>query len=274
MKNYLGFTVLAAIVTTFGTLTGLFLKEFIFVRYFDNLKEQKTLEKISQKYKDPILLSSSELLRRFHDYAENYVWLSKYSSTKILFDKVDKMQSIYITDPYFLNYKLLTTLYRFCSFFAWLELYRQEVTFLDSQSKSKNFHFLSLISHIREAIADGQINTGDDWDVQIYREELRAIGEGMIENNGGQKTIIGYGKFRMLISQYETNKEPFWLNPAINFFTDLRPEKDFRLERFKRMTSTLTELIKYLDNDYYERIKPTLTAQFTSDSIRHMKNPN
>ncbi len=122
---------------------------------------------------------------------------------------------------------------------------------------------ISLIADIREAVADGQINDNDDWhlwtDTLIFREELRAIGEGMIETNKDQRTIIGYGKFKTLISQFEKSKEPIWLNPAINFFTDLQTEKDFRLERFKRITNSLITLIKFLDDSYYKKhIKPTI----------------
>ncbi len=263
LKDYLGFTVIAAIVTTIGTLFGLFLKDFLFVYFFDNFREKKTLEKVSKKYKDPILLSASELMRRMKEYGKSYNTLSKNSTTTILFDKVDRMQSNYATDPYFLNYKLVSTLYRFCSFFAWLELYRQEITFLDSHSKNKSSTMISLIADIREAVADGQINDNDDWhlwtDTLIFREELRAIGEGMIETNKDQRTIIGYGKFKTLISQFEKSKEPIWLNPAINFFTDLQTEKDFRLERFKRITNSLITLIKFLDDSYYKKhIKPTI----------------
>jgi hypothetical protein len=216
-------------VSLFGTLCGLFLKDFLFVHYFDNLRERKTLAKVSKKYKDPILLSALEITSRLNDYIENYSFWCKYSTIDTLFDKIDKTQTNYITDPYFLNYKIISTLYRFCSFFAWLELYRQEITFLDSHSKGSSSKSLTLIANIREAIADGQLIKYDDWDswtdALIFREELRAIGEGMIEKDKDQRNIIGYGKFRTLISQYEKTREPLWLNPAINFFMNLKLKK-------------------------------------------------
>jgi hypothetical protein len=255
LKDYLSFTVIAAIVTTFGTLLGLFLKDFIFVYYFDKLKEKRSLEKISKKYKDPILLSAAELLRRMVDYNTNYETLAKSSSVDTLFDKADRMVSNYAEDTYFLKYKLTSTLYRFCSFFGWLELYRQEITFLDSHSKSKNSEFLLIISKIREAIADGQLNDNEDWeswhDTLIFREELRSVGEGMIEINKEAKSVSGYGKFQHLIKNYETTKEPMWLNPVIVFFTDLKFEKDFRVERFALLKNALIELIKCLNKEYY-----------------------
>jgi len=249
------FTVVAAIVTTCGTLLGLFLKDFLFVFYFDKLKEKKTLAKVSKKYKDPILLSSAELLRRIIDYIDNYEMMSKYSTINVLFDKSEKMTSNYANDLYFQKYKLTSTLYRFCSFFGWLELYRQEITFLDSHSKSKSSEALNIISRIREAIADGQLNDNDDWenwhDTLIFREELRSIGEGMIENSKDQRIVLGYGKFQSMIKNYEVTKEPLWLNPAIYFFTDFKKDKDFRTKRFLLLKQALLDLIKCLDKNYY-----------------------
>jgi hypothetical protein len=100
---------------------------------------------------------------------------------------------------------------------------------LDSHSKGSSSKSLTLIANIREAIADGQLIKYDDWDswtdALIFREELRAIGEGMIEKDKDQRNIIGYGKFRTLISQYEKTREPLWLNPAINYFMNLKLKK-------------------------------------------------
>ena len=259
MNDYLGFTVIAAIVTTFGTILGYFLKDLLFVYFFDSLREKNALKKISKKYKDPILLSASELLRRVNQYVRDYDALCKISTAEILFDKTEKMTTNYADDPYFLRYKLVSTLYRFCAFFGWLELYRQEITFLDSHSKSDSSKVLAIIGTIRVSIADGQINTNSDWhlwkDPLIFREELRAIGEGMIEIKKEQNTILGYNKFQILINEFESKKSPLWLYPAINFFIGLQPLKDFRIERFRKLQTGLIDLIKCLDKEFYEKRK-------------------
>jgi hypothetical protein len=251
MRDYLGFTVIAAIVTTCGTLLGLLLKDFLFVYYFDRLKEHKTLEKISKKYKDPILLSAHELYKRTVDYLTDYDVLSRNSTLEVLYNNSEKLSENNYFDEYFLKYKLRSTIYRFCSFFGWLELYRQDITFLDSHSKRKSFEFLDILSNVRKAVADGQLNKKKNWhDKLIFREELRAIGEGMIEVVKDQRLVIGYGKFQQLLKTYETKKEAMWLSPVINFFTYFDNKKDFRIERFELLRSSLLGLMRYLDEEY------------------------
>ena len=251
MKEYLEFTVIAAIVTTSGTLLGLFLKDFLFVYHFDKLKQHRTLEQISKKYKDPILLSAHELYKRTVDYLNDYDVLSVNSRIEVLYNKSEKLSENNYLDEYFLKYKLRSTIYRFCSFFGWLELYRQEITFLDSHSKRKSFEFLKILSNVREAVADGQLNIKKEFhDKLIFREELRAIGEGMIDIFKDQRVVIGYGKFQQLLKTYETEKQPLWLSPVLNFFTDFHATKDFRIERFKLLKTSLLTLMRYLDKEY------------------------
>ncbi len=256
MKSYLGLTVLAAVVTTLGTLLALFIKEFLLVRYFDEVRETKALKNISKKYKDPILVAGSELARRIAEIMPYPEWISKGFKKEVLFSKSATMQSINFIDPYFLNYKFLSTLYRFCAFFGWLELYRQDITFLNSYSKLENVKSSLIVEKLKTTIADGNLNTDKDrknWkDVLIFREEQRSIGEGMIESINNQKNIIGYGKFQNLIENFENTQKPNFLRPVITFFTDFRVEKDFRFERLEQLRISLHELVKCLDEDYYK----------------------
>ena len=161
------------------------------------------------------------------------------------------------TDPYFLKYKIVSTLYRFCSVLGWLELYRQEMTFLESHSTKRTIRLLEIIEKIRTPLADGQLIEGkDDWmtwkDILIFREELRAIGEGMIENNKEKKSIIGYGKFQEIIGLFPASDKPVWLRPTINFFLDYDLNKDFRQHRLKLLLDGLLDLVEFLNADLYK----------------------
>jgi hypothetical protein len=255
-KSYLEFTVIAAIVTTCGTILGLFIKDFLFVRYFDNLRDQKSLKKISKKYKDPLLLVLNELLGRVEELRKYKAVRDRYLKSN-LFKKVDYLKGNSSSDPYYVKYRIVSTLYRFCALFGWLEMYRQDITFLDSHSKKESFKSLDLIEKIRTTIADGRLNNQNDWklwnDVLIFREELRSVGEGMIEMASGQKSITGYGRFQMLIDDFEKEKKPLWLKPVINFFTEFQEEKDFRIKRIELLVKYLSELIKCLDKAYYNK---------------------
>ncbi|MES2111834.1 MAG: hypothetical protein V4577_23960 [Bacteroidota bacterium] len=255
--NYLQFTVIAAFVTTLGALLAMFIKEFLLVKYFDNVREKKALQLVSKKYKDPILLSAVELARRLRELNAPHLPLSGTYTISFLFDQSTAMKKNDATDPYFLKYKIVSTIYRFCAFFGWLELFRQDITFLNSHSKKESQEFSRILRIINSSIADGQINNEPDWetwkDVLIFREELRAIGEGMIEIQGNQKTIFGYGKFKEIMSSAESVNNYPWLNPVTSFFTEFNKTKDFRIQRLDLLLKSLKELIKCLDKDYYEK---------------------
>lgn len=161
---------------------ALFIKEFLLVRYFDKLKETKTLKNISKKYQDPIILTATELVRRLGEILPHPDWTSKAFKRDVIFNKCAAMQKNEVSDEYFQKYKVISSLYRFCAFFGWLELYRQDITFLNSYSKVESLKSTVIIEKIKAAIADGQINKKPDWqtwkDVLIFREELRSLGDG------------------------------------------------------------------------------------------------
>ncbi len=263
MDKYFGFSVIAAIVTNVGSFIALFLKDFLFVKYFDDLKEKRSLKRVAQHYKDPILLTASELSRRLEQSLKNKQIAINTFNKEVLFDKSKYMTVTTNQDKYFLKYRFISTLYRFCAFFGWLELYRQDITFLDSHSKKDNFKSALLIDNIREAIAEGRLNTNDTntWnDRFIFREELRSIGEGMIEIIQEQRMVTGYGKFQSLFIEFEKNEEPIWLRPVVNFFVDLKQERDFRFERMELLNEALKKLIRALDANYLIALNQPILA--------------
>src|SRR5690606_4590984 len=161
-KDYLGFTVVGAIITTVGSLVALFLKDFLFVRYFDSIKEKRTLKSLFKKYNDPLVLSAIELTRRLDELIRNYPTLIKVFTTDN-FKLTPRVQtSNDATDPYFLKYKIVSSLYRLCSVLGWLELYRQEMGFLESHSTKRTIKLLLIIVKIRTPLADGQLIEGKD----------------------------------------------------------------------------------------------------------------
>src|SRR4051812_37012333 len=104
MDKYFGFTVIAAIVTTIGSLIALFIKDFLFVKYFDELKEKRSLKKVAQHYKDPILLTASELSRRLDQSLKNKQIAINTFKKEVLFDKSKYMTLTTNQDKYYLKY--------------------------------------------------------------------------------------------------------------------------------------------------------------------------
>jgi len=70
--HILGLTVVAALVTTTGTLLGLILKEVFLARSFERWKSRRSLLQVSRKYRDPIVLAALELCNRLDRICREY----------------------------------------------------------------------------------------------------------------------------------------------------------------------------------------------------------
>lgn len=258
-KDLFTLGVIAAVITTTGNLLATFLKDFLLARSFESWKTKRSLIAIFRHYRDPILLSSVELLNRVreitHDIREvTHEMPANFLSSQLLNVQVTKMANPSETDPYFMKYKLISTIYRFCALLGWFELYRQEVTYLDSGKSRINRKLEKCIAHIRSDLADGYLNAAEDWqswtDAYIFQEEQRAIGELMIQTLNNTKYVMGYGAFCELLLDTNENGKKQWLQVAANFIVDLDTtckEKNFRYVRWLLLTKHLVDLVEVLD---------------------------
>lgn len=251
-KDLFALGVIAAIITTVGNLFATFLKDFLLARSFENWKAKRSLISIFRRYRDPILLSSVELFNRIREITHETP--ANFLCSNLLGIKVSKMENPSETDPYFMKYKLISTIYRFCALLGWFELYRQEVTYLDSGKSRINRKLENCIAHIRSDLADGYLNAGENresWtDAYIFREEQRAIGELMIQTFNDTKCVLGYGAFCELLLDSDENNKKQWFHVAANFIVDLdtnTKEKNFRYIRWLLLTNHLIDLIEVLD---------------------------
>jgi hypothetical protein len=271
-----GLTVIGALITTLGNLLATFLKDALLVRLFENWKTKRTLRSIYRKYRDPILLSSVELCDRLHEITRQTP--VSFLKADLLTEQVPRMIHNRADDPYYLQYKLISTIYRLSSFLGWLELYRQEVTFLDSGKARANRNFERCRRLIQSDLADGHLNEADDWekwtDALIFREEQRAIGEAMLQKETGVTTVIGYGTFCQRFRTVDNDNQAKWLNVASNFILDLQidnKEKDFRYVRCLMLVNHLIELIEILDSslvtEKYLRIREQNQKELKSYAI-------
>lgn len=262
LKEFLEFAAAGAIITTGGSLLALFIKDFVFTTYFENRREKKSLDTIYKKYKDPITLSAIEVSSRLIEIHSFYPTV--FLNEEVLKLKASSLSKNSTEDEHFRKHKLISTIYRLCSFFGWLELYRQEITFLNSSNNRKNRKLEKCFQNIRSVFADGQLNKEKNWtqwvDFLIFREEQRAIGESMIVINDKIKSIMGFVKFKLLIKQFAETGESDWLMPAFNFFLNPSTEKDFRKTRYLLLLSHFQELLEILDK------------KLSKESIEKIKN--
>lgn len=249
LSNFFQLAVAGSIITTGGSLLALFIKDFLFTWYFEDIRDKKALDRVYKKYKDPIILSSIELSSRIIEILNTYP--TAYLNRDVLNSTPSSLRKNTLDDEHFKKYKFISTLYRLCSFFGWLELYRQEITFLSSSNDKVNRDLEKCLLALRSVFADGHLNSSDDWlqwtDFLIFREEQRGIGERMIVNNDGTKSVMGYIRFKELVQGYIDSNQNDWIGAAIDFLTDFKLNKDFRKERLCYLLFHFKNLLKTID---------------------------
>jgi hypothetical protein len=247
VSQILGLSVIAALVTTVGNLLATWLKEFLFARSFERWKARQALLTAYRKYRDPIIMAATELQARVGYICKHYP--TNFLQSFLLELRPRQMEVTSDDDQYFMKYRLVSTAYRLCALLGWLELYRQEVTFLDTGKKKSNERLEIVLEKIRADLADGQLNPAPDFftwnDRLIFREEQRAIGEKMITDTN-LRVVMGYGAFHALFDNARTNDELWWVRVAYGFILDLADEKDFRRQRLEWMDEHLGEVISLL----------------------------
>lgn len=250
LKTWLGLTVLGAIISTIGALFGIVLKDYFFTRSLERWKQWQTLEQIYQRFRDPLVLVVRELASRTLEILDHYPTV--YLRAEVLASRPTRQIENSVEDAYFQRYKLVSTAYRLSAFLGWLELYRQEITFLHP-GNSKHAKALDVaVGRIRGDLADGQINLVEDWhewrDTLVFREELRAIGESLIGSRGSTRAVMGYGRYCEQLESSSPNVVLRWSPVVFNFYLDLETHgKDFRQIRLQRMLVHLVELMRLLE---------------------------
>ena len=256
LTTWLSLTVVGTIVATLGSLLGILIRDYVFVRSFEKWKQRQTLEQLYHKFRDPLALSACELVSRIVEILDHYPPI--YLREEVLKSRAEKQVINSIQDHYFQYYKFVSTKYRLSAFLAWIELYRQELTHLHS-GNSQHAKKLELVVHqLRSDLADGQLNKASDWaewkDNLLFREELRAIGESLIETRGTVRTVMGYGHYCEQLELSAPNTVQRWSFVVHNFFVELQANgKDFRQIRLKRLLVHLIELIRLLDGNSVEQ---------------------
>jgi hypothetical protein len=239
----------AALVTTAGTLVGHVLKEVVLARSFEAWKSRRALNALYRKYRDPIVLSAIELANRLSEICRDYP--TDFLASTILGSSPPPPTHGAERDTYFRRYKLQSTIYRLAAFLAWLELFRQDIVFLDTGTSKTNSQVQDVIGRLRAALADGFLNTAEDWeawaDALIFREEQRALGEALIVQQSETRVVMGYGAFVTLFDSPQETAVRRWFACATNFFVDPSPNKDFRLTRYRHLLVILVELVRLLE---------------------------
>lgn len=256
LGTWLGLTVVGTAISTIGSLFGIVLKDYFFTRSFERWKQQRALEQVYQRFRDPLLLAARELMSRTVQILDDFP--PAYLTEKVLASSRKSQLTNSIEDPYFQRYKLISTAYRLSAFLGWLELYRQEITFLNSGDNKHANSLKSAVDYIRSDLAEGRLNEASDWhewkDVPVFREEIRAIGESMIEMRGATRAVMGYGRYCEHLESQASCAVQRWSPVVMNFILGFQSGgKDFRQMRLKRMAVHLFALMQLLGDSSIDK---------------------
>lgn len=240
LESYLGFTVIAAVVTVFGNLVALFLKDVLSVRSFERWKAKQALLAVYERYRKPIGMAAKEISGRAYSTGVKWDAWRATAGVDLLKLKDPKGSPTGRVSSRFYRYKLLSDAYRLCCLLGWLELYRRDAGLLDVGAATKSRELNKCIGHIRASIADGQHNWRGWRDALIFREEQRAIGHRMIVPGPGNG-LIDFGTFCERLED-KLEGEGRWFLPAVEFFSEIQREGDYRRIRLQKLVIHLTKL--------------------------------
>lgn len=116
LKDFLGFSVVGALIATIGSFIALYLKYVILARSFEQWKEGRSLNAIFDKYRKPIGIASLELSGRRYDIVKDKSrWNLEKNSLSLILEKTER-PFLSTSGPYYYKYKLISNAYRLCCF--------------------------------------------------------------------------------------------------------------------------------------------------------------
>tara|TARA_Y100000780_G_C13686305_1_gene417807 strand:- start:65 stop:979 length:915 start_codon:yes stop_codon:yes gene_type:complete len=192
--------------------------------------EERTvnLELTMDKYRGPLVHSAYDLQSRiFNLVKQNVVDLYFFEG---LGDGTEK------------EYFLKNTMYVMAQYFAWTEIIRKEIQFIEFSDINTSQKLSSLQDEIYSIL---QFTTQDD-SLNIWAGEQRGIGELMLQEKDSCYTCIGYSQFLKLVKQGE---EPLLsqLETKIECYLNSRDRSSVRLIKLQ---NALIDLLEFLDPDY------------------------
>lgn len=249
LRDWLGLSVLGAIIGVVGSIVTLYLKDVIAARSFERWKNDRELDAIYSRYRRPLGVAARELSGRcFENSVRSNDWRSTFGVYQLGKGRESKIREAFSQVDYY-RYKLLSDAYRLCCLLGWIELYRRDVGLLDIERTAHGRQLEKCVQNIRSELGDGQRNYhyGDGWyDYLIFREEQRTIGYRMIAREDAS-VLIDFGTFCDSVArEMLSDVEGHWFLKAVEFFSYLKHKKDFRIVRMKYLILHLAELSELL----------------------------
>lgn len=237
------------ISSVIGGLVGASAKLIFEVILPDKLKERREILSLTHKYTTPILLAAESLRNRLF----NMIKLIKLIEKNQWLSRNAQPNSNYPT------YYYISTVYSLGRFFAWVEILRSTVVYLDLSSVQETRRFEKYLEAIESCFSNPQILPGitdielrtesdRDW---CYSYELFAIGEIMIirDSHDNNLKTIGFSGFKKLFLNSPDSEFREYFDCLSLLFEDLK-ENEIRFKRIVVAHAFLNAFIDYMDSNH------------------------
>ncbi|MEV4224789.1 hypothetical protein [Nonomuraea sp. NPDC049725] len=143
------------------------------------------------------------------------------------------------------EYVRTSTAFLFAEYLGWVEIFRDDLRFLDLGNRRKNRRVMSLLARIGSTL--NAAHTSEVEGFRIFRVHQRAIGELMIEaeSEPGQRRCIGYAAFCAKLASEE--RFSTWMQELLDHVDLAAEEPDAVHERLTTLQHQLIDLIDFLD---------------------------
>jgi hypothetical protein len=221
-------------------------REITKLREEAKIKQQLDLASIVKKYSSPILLAAADLQDRLWHLTQNQ---AKASSPILLEQEASRQKSSLW--PMTRRHYLTGTLYLFARYFAWVEILRREVQFLDFGATELTERFSKKLKDVERALAETDLQQFSTVEIkadrQIFQLQQVMIGQLLMVDNDDGLFCLSYADFM------ERFDDPFSTQDDFVALTDLVTravagnENDFCLTRCIFLLNSLVDLIDFLD---------------------------
>ncbi len=242
-----------------GGILGTVLKYLFDVRLAENFKRIQSEKQKIKKYSYPLLQAANDVELRIENILTKGVQ-NNWLDSKIVNDI--KNNKGFLEDPYDgVGYFYLSTIYLFARYFAWLEILKREIGYLETSIKDKKskvfFEIIHKITNSFRYVGLWDFKNVTDC-VKLYRHIQSAIGEIMIKKDSQDIECITFQEFIQKYKSKESDVFRFWLASLSKYFenlvelTDDKFEnldnlKDYRIYRLIAIQFWVYRLINFLD---------------------------
>jgi hypothetical protein len=216
--------IVVAIIALAGTIANTGLTLFG-QRWLGDRQQRHEAEAILARYRDPLASAAYDLQSRLYNILQMNFLGVYYKDNRNGKRDLAAESTLYVVGQYF----------------AWSEILRRELQFLDFRNRTQTRDVARLQEQIATLFSSDEAGLGPEF--MLWRSQQRAIGERMISVEDSAPSCIGVATFS---EQLRTESFQQWFGPLEQ---DLATLAQTRSTRLRLLQHELVHLVQRLDSD-------------------------